>query len=110
MNATLRHRGPDDEGYYHSPTAALAMRRLAVIDLSTGHQPMSSEDGTLHIVFNGEIYNYRELRQSLIEKGHVFHSHSDTEVVLRLFQEKKEAFVTDLNGMFAIAIWNQRTQ
>lgn len=110
MNRTMVHRGPDDEGYIIDGPAALAMRRLSVIDLATGHQPLSNADGTVWIVFNGEIYNYRELRASLIKKGYTFKTHSDTETILHLYEEKGEAFVDDLNGMFGIAIWDSRKQ
>lgn len=114
MNNALFHRGPDDEGHYldvsdrHS--VGLAMRRLAIIDVSNGHQPMASADGKIQLVFNGEIYNFRELRTILEQKGYVFYTNSDTEVVLRLYEDKGLDFVHDLNGMFAIAIWNRETE
>jgi asparagine synthase (glutamine-hydrolysing) len=86
------------------------MRRLSIIDLSTGHQPMSNEDGSMWVIFNGEIYNYRELRQDLIQRGHRLRTHSDTEVVVRLFEEEGVAAISRLRGMFAFAIWDARNR
>ena len=108
MNDLLVHRGPDDEGYYEHDNVGLAMRRLSIIDISTGHQPISNEDGTAWIVFNGEIYNYQELREGLLARGHVFKTKSDTEVILHLYEEKGEDFPKDLRGMFAAAIWDDK--
>jgi len=108
MNDLLVHRGPDDEGYYEHKNVGLAMRRLSIIDLSTGHQPISNEDGTAWIVFNGEIYNYQELREGLLARGHVFKTKSDTEVILHLYEEKGEDFPKELRGMFAAAIWDEK--
>lgn len=107
MADVLNHRGPDDEGLYVDGIVGLGHRRLAIIDLNDGHQPMCNEDGTLWIVFNGEIYNYRELRAHL-EASHRFVTHSDTEVLLHLYEEKRERCVDDLRGMFAFAIWDAR--
>ncbi len=106
MNACLRHRGPDDAGAYLDPWAALAMRRLSIIDLFTGHQPVSNEDRSLWLVFNGEIYNYRELRADLLRRGHQFRSRGDSEVIPHAYEEFGEACVERFNGMFAFAIWN----
>jgi asparagine synthase (glutamine-hydrolysing) len=106
MNDLLVHRGPDDEGYFERENVGLAMRRLSIIDLSTGHQPISNEDGTLHIVFNGEIYNFQELREGLLARGHKFKTKSDTEVILHLYEERGTAFPKELRGMFAVAIWD----
>lgn len=106
MNSSLTHRGPDDEGYYLSGPLGLAMRRLSIIDLQGGRQPMTNEDGSLWIVFNGEIYNYPSLRTYLLSKGHVFQSQSDTEVILHLYEEVGQDCVNLLNGMFAFAIWD----
>ena len=106
MNDVIYHRGPDDEGFYVSPDAGLAMRRLSIIDLSGGHQPIQNEDGTLHIVFNGEIYNFQELRQTLEEAGHTFKTHSDTEAILHGYEEYGADVLHRLRGMFAFAIWN----
>ncbi len=108
MCASIAHRGPDDEGFFASGQAGLCMRRLKVIDLAGGHQPMCNEDRTLWIVFNGEIYNYRELRKQLLSRGHTLESASDTEVVLHLFEEMGAKCLGQLQGMFAVAIWNTR--
>jgi asparagine synthase (glutamine-hydrolysing) len=104
----LRHRGPNADGFYCDRFAAIGMRRLSVIDLSTGNQPIANEDGALQIVFNGEIYNYRELRAELLAKGHIFKTHSDTEVILHLYEDAGERAPERLNGMFAFAIWDSR--
>ena len=109
MARAMRHRGPDDEGFYIEGNLGLGHQRLSIIDLSPmGHQPMTNEDGKLWIVLNGEIYNYLELRQELIGKGHQFRSNSDTEVILHLYEEVGPACVTRLNGMFAFVIWDSR--
>jgi asparagine synthase (glutamine-hydrolysing) len=108
MNGALVHRGPDDQGAVLLGEAGLAMRRLSIIDLARGHQPIANEDSTAWIVFNGEIYNYRELRRGLIARGHRFRTDSDTEVILHLYEEKGERAVDDLRGMFAFAIWDSR--
>src|SRR5882724_1416222 len=104
----IRHRGPDDEGFHIDGTAAIGMRRLSIIDLSTGHQPMSNEDGTVWIVFNGEIYQYQELRDDLIARGHRFHTASDTETLIHLYEEEGVEGLKRLRGMFAYAIWDSR--
>ncbi|MFQ5657300.1 MAG: asparagine synthase (glutamine-hydrolyzing), partial [Candidatus Methylomirabilales bacterium] len=106
MLRVLKHRGPDDTGSYETPGVGLGMTRLAIIDLAGGRQPMSNEDDSLWIVFNGEIYNYRDLRRGLEAKGHRFRSRSDTEVILHLFEEEGERCVDHLRGMFAFAIWD----
>src|ERR671936_977043 len=108
MSATLVHRGPDSFGEYIDGPVALAARRLKIIDLETGDQPIGNEDGTVHVVQNGEIYNYRELRRGLERAGHRFRTHGDTEVLLHLYEEHGDAFVTRLRGMFAVAIWDGR--
>ncbi len=108
MCNAIEHRGPDDEGFYLDDNAALGMRRLSIIDLASGHQPISNEDGSLWIVFNGEIYNYRELRADLITRGHTFRTHSDTESIIHLYEEYGERCVEHLRGMFAFAIWDTR--
>src|SRR5919201_971883 len=108
MSATLVHRGPDSFGEYVDGPVALAARRLKIIDLETGDQPIGNEDGTVHVVQNGEIYNYRELRRGLERAGHRFRTHGDTEVLLHLYEEHGDAFVTLLRGMFAIAIWDTK--
>jgi asparagine synthase (glutamine-hydrolysing) len=108
MSATLVHRGPDSFGEYSDDTVALAARRLSIIDLETGDQPIANEDGTLHVVQNGEIYNYRELRHELERAGHRFRTHGDTEVLLHLYEEHGDGFAERLRGMFAVAIWDAR--
>lgn len=112
MCDAMRHRGPDDEGIYISPqskpSVKLGHRRLKIIDLSqSGHQPMSNENGRIWIVFNGEIYNYKELRVELENKGHIFKSHTDTETVIHLYEEYGEDCVRFLRGMFVFAIWDE---
>ena len=109
MNQVLEHRGPDDAGIWVKENVGLGQARLAIIDLSPlGHQPMCNEDGSVWITFNGEIYNFPELRQFLISKGHQFRSHTDTEVIVHLWEEKGPRLVEDLRGMFAIALWDDR--
>ena len=111
MSAAIKHRGPDDEGIYVKGGGSLGHRRLKIIDLSdTGHQPMCNEDGKIWLVFNGEIYNYRELRQELVNQGHVFKSKSDTETVIHLYEKYQEDCVKYLRGMFAFAIWDDNRQ
>jgi asparagine synthase (glutamine-hydrolysing) len=106
MLATIRHRGPDDEGKYVSGPVGFGFRRLSIIDLTSGHQPLSNEDGSVWVIFNGEIYNYRELRKQLIQKGHVFKTQTDTEVLVHLYEEKEDNLVQELRGMFAFALWD----
>jgi len=109
MVKSLVHRGPDSSGVYVNSNVGLGHTRLKIIDLSpAAHQPMSNEDGTLWIVFNGEIYNYKELRGPLKALGHPFRSHSDTEVILHLYEEKGDRCVEELDGMFAFALWDVR--
>ena len=110
MCDTLTHRGPDDEGFYLEQGAGLAIRRLTVIDLQTGHQPIHNEDRTIWVVFNGEIYNYRALRDVLEKRGHRFYTNSDTETLVHLYEEFGERSVEKLNGMFAFAIWDENSQ
>ncbi|MGD2109245.1 MAG: asparagine synthase (glutamine-hydrolyzing) [Phycisphaerae bacterium] len=108
MTEMLTHRGPDDHGYFKDESVGLGHRRLSVIDLSTGHQPMFSPDESSVIVYNGEIYNYRELRDSLEQRGHTFQTASDTEVLLRLCDVEGPNALTELNGMFAFAVYDRR--
>lgn len=105
MCSVIEHRGPDDEGIFLDKGVGLGMRRLSIIDIEGGRQPVHNEDSTIWIVFNGEIYNYRELRLSL-EKKHRFYTSSDTEVIVHLYEEFGEGFVSRLNGMFGLAIWD----
>jgi len=106
MSARLVHRGPDDEGSFQRGPVALAARRLSIIDLAHGHQPIANEDGSVVVVQNGEIYNYRELKQELQGRGHRFATDCDTEVLVHLYEEHGDAFVERLRGMFAIALWD----
>jgi asparagine synthase (glutamine-hydrolysing) len=109
MRDTLTHRGPDDAGYYLAPGIALGSRRLAILDLSErGHMPMSTADGRYWITYNGEVYNYQELRSALETRGYTFRSNADTEVVLYLYIDKGPAMLDQLNGMFALAIWDSQ--
>jgi len=110
MCNVLEHRGPDDEGYYTSLHIGLGMRRLKIIDLETGHQPIYNEDKSIWVVLNGEIYNYRELRDDLEARGHIFYTRSDTEVITHLYEEHGEKLVTFLNGMFGLALWDSNKE
>lgn len=108
MNQAQHHRGPDSEGYRTFAGVGLAVKRLKIIDLATGDQPISNEDGTVWVVYNGEIYNFPELRKRLASNGHRFQTQSDTEVIVHLYEEKGDAFLDALNGMFALALWDDR--
>jgi asparagine synthase (glutamine-hydrolysing) len=110
MADTIHHRGPDDEGYYVSGPIGLGFRRLSIIDLQSGHQPLSNEDGSIWIVFNGEIYNYQELRALLLGKGHILKTQTDTEVIVHLYEEFGPDCLRWLRGMFAFAIWDGNTR
>src|SRR5207245_1680160 len=117
MLARIRHRGPDGTGVYQAEGASIGDRmafgnnRLSIIDLSpAGHQPMCNEDGTVWVAYNGEIYNFAELRQELLDDGHQFKSHTDTEVLVHLYEKHGTDMVKRLNGMFAFAIWDNKTQ
>jgi len=110
MNLAIRHRGPDDDGFYFSDGVGLAMRRLAIIDLKTGKQPIHNQDGKAWIVFNGEIYNYRELREKLEKLGHTFYTDSDTEAIVHAYDQYGTDCPKHLRGMFAFAIWDERTK
>lgn len=110
MADAIRHRGPDDDGYYVSGQVGFGFRRLSIIDLKSGHQPLANEDGTVWIVFNGEIYNFQELRAFLREKGHIFKTRTDTEVIVHLYEEFGPGCVQKLRGMFSFAIWDQNAK
>jgi len=116
MMGALSHRGPDDEGYYKWEVGSgkwevgLGHRRLSIIDLETGKQPIHNEDKSIWIVFNGEIYNFLELREELREKGHQFYTNSDTEVIVHLYEDLGQDCVRKLNGMFAFGLWDQREE
>ncbi|HSB29559.1 MAG TPA: asparagine synthase (glutamine-hydrolyzing), partial [Pyrinomonadaceae bacterium] len=110
MNDAIKHRGPDDDGFYLNGSVGLAMRRLAIIDLKSGKQPIHNHDRTAWIVFNGEIYNYLELRQQLEKLGHSFYTNSDTEAIVHAYDEYGTDCPKHLRGMFAFAIWDERTQ
>jgi len=103
-------RGPDEEGWHVEENMAIGIRRLSIIDVAGGQQPAVNEDGTVRAVLNGELYNYRQIRKELVEKGHVFKSHSDTEIIVHLYEEEKEQFVHKLRGMFGIALWDSNAQ
>ena len=108
MCDVIAHRGPDDDGIYTDGRVGIGMRRLSIVDLATGHQPISNEDGSAWIVFNGEIYNHQEVREKLITRGHTYRSHSDTETIVHLYEEYGKACVQHLRGMFAFAIWDKK--
>ena len=111
MNAVITHRGPDSAGLFEAPErVGLAMRRLSIIDLAGGEQPIRNEDGSVILVFNGEIYNFQDLRRDLEARGHAFRTRSDTEVIVHAYEEYGDACVERLNGMFAFALWDQRRQ
>src|SRR5437868_10359374 len=111
MRDQLRHRGPDSDGVFVSSrgAAGLGFRRLRIIDLTANaSQPMANEDGSVQVVFNGEIYNFTDLRAGLVARGHRFRSQSDTETIVHLYEEKGAGCIADLDGMFAIAFWDER--
>ncbi|MGH8371273.1 MAG: asparagine synthase (glutamine-hydrolyzing) [Gammaproteobacteria bacterium] len=108
MCAAMQHRGPDQDGFYIGEHVGLGMRRLCIIDLETGQQPLQNEDGTVKVVMNGEIYNYMELRKDLEQRGHRFYSQTDTETLVHLYEEYGTDCVTKLRGMFALALWDER--
>ncbi|RPI79524.1 MAG: asparagine synthase (glutamine-hydrolyzing) [Desulfobacteraceae bacterium] len=111
MCRTILYRGPDDEGIYASPMAGLGHRRLSIIDLSAdGHEPMSNEDNTLRMVYNGELYDFQELREQVLAKGHILKSHTDCEPILHLYEAEGPACLQRLKGMFAFALWDERRQ
>src|SRR5437870_13439835 len=108
MCRVIRHRGPDDEGVLVERGIGLGMRRLSIIDVSAGHQPIDNEDGSVSIVFNGEIYNFQELRAELAAAGHRFSTHTDTEVIVHGYEQWGHGVFPKLRGMFGLAIWDRR--
>src|ERR1043165_9530454 len=108
MRDVLIHRGPDDEGIFVSDRVGLGHRRLSIVDVAAGHQPMTNEDGSLRIVYNGEIYNHADFRAELEARGHTYQTHCDTETILHLYEEEGTNCVDRLRGMFAFAIWDER--
>jgi asparagine synthase (glutamine-hydrolysing) len=110
MNDALSHRGPDDEGYHVHEMIGLGQRRLSIIDLATGHQPIANEDETVWVILNGEIYNFQSLREDLLRAGHHFSTQTDTEVIVHLYEEEGADCLKKLRGMFAIALWDIKTQ
>ena len=108
MRDVITHRGPDDEGIYVNDRVGLGHRRLSIVDVSAGHQPMTNEDGSLYITYNGEIYNHADYREELEQRGHVYRTHCDTETILHLYEEYGSGCVEHLRGMFAFAIWDQK--
>src|SRR5215471_3462957 len=110
LTEIMRHRGPIEDGYFFRAHVGLGMRRLSIIDIEGGHQPLFNEDGTIAVILNGQIYNYRELRKDLIKRGHHFRTESDTEVIAHLYEEMGEECVTQFNGMFALALWDENRQ
>ncbi len=110
MNEAIRHRGPDEDGFYFSDGVGLGMRRLSIIALKSGQQPIPNQDRSAWIVFNGEIYNYRELRKQLESLGHTFHTNSDTEAIVAAYDQYGTDCPKYLRGMFAFAIWDERAK
>ena len=110
MCDAIAHRGPDSDGFFQAPGVALGMRRLSVIDVAGGRQPISNEDGTVTVVFNGEIYNHHALRRELEAAGHQFRTKSDTEVLVHLYEEFGEQMARRLHGMFAFSIWDSKNR
>ncbi|HEX2681117.1 MAG TPA: asparagine synthetase B, partial [Candidatus Dormibacteraeota bacterium] len=108
MAAAIRHRGPDDLGVLADADAGFGFRRLSIIDVAGGHQPIFNEDESAAIILNGEIYNHHDLRAGLVDRGHRFRTHSDVETVLHMWEEKRERCLEEMRGMFALAIWSRR--
>src|SRR5215212_4762296 len=108
MRDVITHRGPDDEGIFIDRNVGLGHRRLSIVDIAAGHQPMTNEDASLHIIYNGETYNHADYRESLEANGHIYQTHCDTETILHLYEEHGTACVGYLRGMFVFAIWDER--
>jgi asparagine synthase (glutamine-hydrolysing) len=107
MTTAVAHRGPDADGFYFGPGIGLGHRRLSIIDLATGDQPLANEDGTVWVIFNGEIYNFAEIRVDLERAGHSFRTHSDTEVIVHAYEQWGEKAIDRFRGMFAFALWDE---
>jgi asparagine synthase (glutamine-hydrolysing) len=110
MNASIFHRGPDSSGSHLEPGVGLAMRRLSILDVSGGDQPIANEDQSIWVVYNGEIYNFESLRKDLQARGHRFKTRGDTEVIVHAYEEYGDEFVSKLRGMFAFALWDRPRQ
>src|SRR5437899_2777446 len=110
MTQTIAHRGPDDEGYYFGDSVGLGFRRLSIIDLAGGHQPMADAEESVRVILNGEIYNFKELRAELELRGHRFRTRSDTEVIIHGYKEWGSDVFNHLNGMFGVAIWDAKKE
>ena len=110
MCQRIKHRGPDDQGIFTDHNFGMGMRRLSIIDLETGKQPIHNEDESVWVILNGEIYNFLELRQRLIDKGHRFYTRTDTEVIAHLYEDRGPDFVSELRGMFGLAVWDRKTR
>src|SRR5579871_2639855 len=110
MTRSMIHRGPDDDGFYINGPIGLGFRRLSIIDIEGGHQPMSDADGSVYVVFNGEIYNFPELRRELESFGHIFRTRCDTEVIVLGYKQWGDEIFNRMNGMFGVAIWDERKQ
>ena len=110
MTNILKHRGPDGNGLFIDDNVALGHRRLSIIDLSSGNQPMSILDGRYTIVYNGELYNYKELREELVKRGHKFRTKGDTETILHLYEEYGEKCLDKMDGMYAFAVWDRKAR
>ena len=110
MNRVITHRGPDDEGYYYDNHIQFGFRRLSIIDIESGHQPLTYENERYWIIFNGEVYNYLEIREELVKAGLTFQTNSDTEVIIALYSHEKEKAVEKLRGMFSFIIWDKQEE
>ncbi|MFL6540593.1 MAG: asparagine synthetase B, partial [Chthoniobacterales bacterium] len=110
MTGALRHRGPDDDGFFTAPRVALGMRRLSIVDVACSQQPIANEDGSIQLIFNGEIYNYVELRAELEKRGHRLTTNGDGETLVHLYEESGVEMLRHLRGMFAFALWDSRKQ
>src|SRR3989338_6464952 len=110
MNYVIRHRGPDDEGYFVDKDIMLCNRRLSIIDIKNGHQPVFNEDKSIVVVYNGEIYNFKEIKNDLEKRGHRFYTDTDTEVIVHSYEQYGDKFVNLFNGIFAFALWDAKNK